>query len=317
MKDNIGSFYLPPVAGADAAAHDQLFDFILYLSTFFFLLICGLIVVFVVKYRRRAGENRKTSPIEGNQQLEIIWSVVPAILLVVMFDWGFKDWLHMNVAPAESIDIRVLGKKWNWEFDYPKDGIQAAAELVVPVNKPVKLTMSAVDVLHSLYIPAFRVKRDVLPNRYSVLWFEATKLGTFDIYCAEYCGTSHSQMITRVKVVTDQEYKAFLEGGGGMDKLPPLELGKKLFVSRGCTACHSLTRDRMGLPGPPMAGKFGTMEKLKEGPDVKIDEDYIRESILEPNAKIVAGYEPVMPTFKGRLNDRQLNGIIDYIKSLK
>jgi cytochrome c oxidase subunit II len=316
MKENIGSLYLPPVAGADAAAHDQLFDFILYLSTFFFLLIVGMIVVFVIKYRRRT-ENQRTSPIEGNQKLEIVWSVIPAILLVVMFVWGFKGWMAMNVAPAEAIDIRVLGKKWNWEFDYPKDGIQAATELVVPINKPVKLTMSSVDVLHSFYIPAFRTKRDVLPNRYSVLWFEATQLGTFDVYCAEYCGTSHSQMITRVKVVSDQEYKAFLEGGGGMENLPPLELGKKLFSGRGCNACHSVTAERKGLPGPPLGGKFGTMEKLKEGPDVKIDENYLRESILEPNAKIVAGYEPVMPTFKGRLKDRQLNALIDYIKSLK
>ena len=246
-----------------------------------------------------------------------MWSVIPAILLVVIFVWGFRDWMDFNVPPANTIDVRVLAKKWSWEFDYPKDGIQGAAELMVPVNRPVKLTMSSADVIHAFFVPSFRVKRDVLPNRYTVMWFEATELGTFDVYCAEYCGTSHSQMITRVKVVSMPEYQAWIDSGGGMDKLPPLELGKALFKSRGCVACHSLTAERMGLPGPPLAGKYGTMEQLKEGGPVKVDDNYIRESILEPQAKIVAGYEPVMPTFKGRLNEKQLNGLIDYIKSLK
>jgi len=317
MNDaNSGSLYFPPLASTGAEAHDKLFDFLLYLSAFFFVLIVAAMILFAIKYRRKRADQR-TIPLEGNQRLEIIWSVIPAILLVVIFVWGFRDWMDLNVPPANTIDIRVLGKKWSWEFDYPKDGIQGSGELIVPVNRPVKLTMSSVDVIHSFFIPAFRVKRDVLPNRYSVMWFEATKVGTFDVYCAEYCGTSHSQMITRVKVLPETEYQAWIDSGGGMDKLPPIELGKALFKSRGCNACHGVGADRMGLPGPPLGGKYGTMEQLKEGPPVKIDDNYLRESILEPQAKIVQGYEPVMPTFKGRLNEKQLNGLIDYIKSLK
>lgn len=312
-----GSSYLPAIAGATAEGHDQLFDFLLYLSTFFFVLVVGVMILFVVRYRRKSAGQR-TSPLEGSQRLEIIWSVIPTILLVVIFVWGFKGWMDTNVPPADTIDIRVLGKKWSWEFDYPRDGITGSAELVVPVGKPVKLTMSSVDVLHSFYLPGFRIKRDVLPNRYTVMWFEAATVGTYDIYCAEYCGTGHSTMMTRLKVLPAAEYQAWIDSGGSGGNLPPAELGKALFKNRGCNACHNNTsKERMGLSGPPLFAKFGTMESIKGGPQVKIDENYLRESILEPMAKVVEGYEPVMPTFKGRLNDRQLNALIDYIKSLK
>jgi cytochrome c oxidase subunit 2 len=315
MNEAAGSFYLPPVASQGAAVHDAIYDFIIYLSIFFTALITALVVYFAVKYRRTPG--RRTSPVEGNQKLEILWSVIPAIILVVIFVWGFRTWMDTNLPPADTLDVRVLAKKWSWEFDYPKEGVTGSGELVVPVGRPVKLTMSSADVIHSFFAPAFRIKKDVLPNRYTVTWFEANKTGIFDLYCAEYCGTSHSKMITRIKVLSAQEYKAWIDSGGGLDNLPPIELGKALFKARGCNTCHSVTTDRAGLAGPPLAGKYGTMEKLQGGQTAKVDDNYLRESILEPNAKIVEGYTPAMPTFQGRLNDKQLNGLIDYLKSLK
>lgn len=318
MKEEAtGSFLLPPQAATGAPAHDHLYMFLVWLSVFFFALIVGVMIYFVLRYRKRGDVERRTSPISGSFRIELLWSVIPSIILVVIFLWGFRDWMDLSVPPGDSIDVRVLAKKWNWEFDYPKYGIQGAPELIVPVNRPVKVTMSSSDVLHSFFIPAFRIKKDVLPNRYTVIWFQATDEGLYDIACAEYCGTGHSTMVTRVKVVSATEFDSWAKSGGGLDKLPPKELGKYLFTSRGCNACHSTTGDRKGLPGPPLGGKFGTMEKLTTGASVKVDENYVRESIMNPTAKVVAGFPPVMPTFAGRFNDRQINAIIEYVKSLK
>ncbi|MCB9556445.1 MAG: cytochrome c oxidase subunit II [Deltaproteobacteria bacterium] len=311
------AMWLPTAASSQAADVDGLFHFILYLCTFFFVLIMALMVYFVVKYRRKSA-TQKTSAVSGSHKLEIAWSVIPTLLLVVIFFWGFKGWMNLNVPPEDALEIRVLGKKWSWEFDYPYNGVSGAGELVVPVNQPVKLIMSSQDVIHSFYVPAFRIKRDVVPNRYSVLWFNPTKKGTFDVFCTEYCGTSHSQMLSRVKVVSRDDFKKWAETGGGMDGLSPVELGKKLFSSKGCVACHSITDDRMAKPGPALGKRFGKMEEMSTGEMVKVDENYVRESIRNSTAKIVKGYAPVMPPFPASsVSDRQLNALIDYIKSLK
>jgi cytochrome c oxidase subunit 2 len=308
--------FMPPAAATTAEGHDLLLSFLTYVSLFFFALIVGAIILFVIRYRRRSA-GQKTSPIEGNRRLEVVWAAIPAILLIVTFLWGFREWMDLNVPPANALEVRVFAKKWSWEFDYPKQGLVGAPDLVVPEGRPVKLTMSSADVIHSFFVPAFRLKRDVLPNRYTVLWFEATQPGSYDLLCAEYCGTGHSVMHALVKVVSQAEFQRWVDSGGGLDQVPPQDLGKHLFEARGCAACHSISRDRKGLAGPPLAGIFGHQTDLADGSRVQVDDNYLRESIMEPAAKVVSGYAPVMPTFKGRLSDRQVNALIDFIKSLK
>jgi cytochrome c oxidase subunit 2 len=313
-----GSFWLPPQASSVASSTDELFHFILWLSAFFFVLIIAAIVLFMFRYRRRRA-GQQTADIEGNTRLEIAWAVIPTLLLVVLFFWGFRGYMNLAVPPADALDIRVVAEKWKWNFVYPDDGIEVSGKIegdvndpfVVPVNQPVKLTMSSKDVIHSFYVPAFRVKKDVVPNRYSVLWFEAEREGVFDVMCAEYCGAGHSTMIAKIKVVSESAYREWLQTAGG-----PAD-GSKLFVTKGCNACHSITTDGKGLPGPPLAKKYGAMEMLADGSQVKVDDNYIRESIMQPNAKVVRGYQPVMPTFAGQLSEEQLNALVDYIKSLK
>ncbi|MBK8480412.1 MAG: cytochrome c oxidase subunit II [Proteobacteria bacterium] len=306
-----GTLWLPEQASTAAERGDVLFYFIYYLSAFFFLLVVGLTIAFVIKYRRRRGQPVKVSQIEGNHRLEIAWSVVPALILVGIFFWSFSDYVTLSVPPAGAIEVRVLAQKWSWSFDYPKHGVVGATELVVPQGRPVKLTMSAADVIHSFYVPAFRIKKDVLPNRYTVAWFEATRLGSYDIFCAEYCGRGHSQMHARVKVVSTADFEQWAQTGGG----PPD--GEKLFVAKACVTCHSRTTDRMGLPGPPLAGRYGKTEEMSDGTSVTIDDNYIRESLMNPSAKVVKGFQPLMPTFSGLLTDPQINALIDYIKTLK
>lgn len=308
------STWMPEQASTAAERTDALFYFLLYLSVFFFVLVIGATVLFALKYRRRHAKQR-TSPIEGNRKLEIAWAVIPALLLILVFAWGFRDFLHLAVPPGDSLDIRVTGQKWFWSFDYPKEGINAN-ELAVPVGRPVKLTMSSTDVIHSFFVPAFRIKRDVVPNRYTVVWFEATEVGSYDILCAEYCGTSHSRMLAKVKVMSENDYQAWVDSGGGLSGkgMSSVEFGKLLFQSKGCATCHSV--DGSAKTGPTMKGKYGALEALAGGKSVKVDDNYLRESIVDPAAKVVQGFEPVMPTYAGKLKDKQLNALIDYIKSL-
>ncbi len=308
-----GGFYR--AASEEASRVDTLFNFILWLSVFFFVLIIGAMVYFVIRYRRKTPD-QKTSPLHGNKTVEVVWAVVPAVLLVIIFFWGFKDFMDLSVPPRDSIDIRVTGQKWSWTFDYPKDGINTS-ELVVPVDRPVKLTMSSMDVIHSFYLPAFRVKRDVLPNRYTVIWFHPTAVGEYEVLCAEYCGTAHSKMMATVKVVSEKAYTDWIDSGGGLSGkgMSSAEFGKVLFKAKGCTACHTV--DGSKLTGPSMKGIYDKMETMADGKQVKVDDNYLRESLMQPNEKVVKGYQPVMPTYSGRLKEKQTNAIIDYIKSLK
>lgn len=306
--------WLPEAASAEAEKTDALFYFLLYLSIFFFVLVVGATILFAIRYRRR-HPGQRTSPISGNRKLEFLWSVVPALLLIVVFAWGFRDYVAQTIPPADAIEVRVTGQKWTWSFDYPADGI-STNELVLPVDRPAKLTMSSVDVIHSFYVPAFRIKRDVLPNRYTVLWFTPERIGEYYVLCAEYCGTAHSSMLAKVKVVSEKEYTEWIDSGGGLsgEGMSSVEFGELLFKKQGCSTCHSI--DGTKLTGPSMKGKYGSVEQLSDGSTLKVDDNYLRESIVEPNAKVVQGYQPVMPTYAGRLNEKQLNALIDYIKSL-
>jgi len=309
-----GTFWLPPSASITTKYVDDLFYFILYLSLFFFVLVIATMIIFVVKYRKRS-DHQRTSPIEGNRSLEIAWSLIPTVLLVVICVWGFRGFMGLSVPPRDAIEIRVSAQKWSWSFTYPLDGI-VSPELVVPVDQPVKLIMSSQDVIHSFFVPAFRVKRDVLPNRYTVVWFEATETGDYHIFCTEYCGTGHSQMLSTVKVLPRVEYNSWLSSGGGVggEGVSSAEFGAKLFANQGCVACHSVDGTR--LVGPSLKGLFGRQEELVDGTKVNVDENYLRDSMMDPNAKVVKGFGPVMPSYKGRLQDPQIDALIDYIKSI-
>lgn len=314
---NTGSWWRPIQASSHAVAVDNLFNFILYLSLFFFVLIVGAMVYFMVKYRRKGNAPERTSPIKGNHTLEIVWSVIPGILLVIIFAWGFKDWLAIAVVPNNAMEIRVTGQKWNWTFTYPKEGI-TSPDLVVPAGQPVKLVMTSSDVLHSFYIPDYRIKRDVVPGRYTVLWFEPAEPAVHQIFCTEYCGTSHSQMLSKVKVLDSAKYEEWIANGGdeGGAGVPLAEKGAKIYESRGCVACHSI--DGSKKVGPTWKGIFGAPRNFADGSNLAaVDENYLRQSILVPGAKVVAGYANVMPSYQGQLNDKQIEALIEYMKTLK
>jgi cytochrome c oxidase subunit 2 len=307
-----GSFWMPPQGSTVAHHVDWLFSFILAISVFFFLLIVILMVVFIIRYRRREGVEVEASP-SHNMALELTWTIIPIVLVVVIFFFGFKGYLDMATPPANSYEILVDGQKWNWTFSYPNG--YADANLHVPVGRPIRLVMSSADVIHSLFVPAFRIKADVVPGRYSKVWFEATEPGEYELFCAEYCGTSHSDMIAQVVVHPVGEFETWLEEASNfLETMSPVDAGRKLYQIRGCQQCHSV--DGTGKTGPTMLGVFGRSQVLADGSSIIADENYIRESVLEPVARVVAGYEPVMPTYQGRIKDEEIIAIIEYLKSL-
>jgi cytochrome c oxidase subunit II len=274
------------------------------------------VIWFTIRYRQRRQLHR-TSGVSHNLRLEIAWAVIPSVILLVIFGWGFKGFLDLSVPPANALEVRVTGQKWTWSFEYPREGIRTSKELVVPAGRPVKLTMSSVDVIHGFYVPAFRIKRDVLPNRYTVVWFEAKEPGDYDLFCTQYCGTGHSAMLGRILVKPESEFKEWVDSGGGMSGkgLSSVDFGRLLFDKQGCTTCHSV--DGTPRTGPSLLGRYGNRELLADGSEVLIDDNYLRESMMDPAAKVVRGYQPVMPTYRGRLADRQTDALIDYIKFLK
>ena len=314
--DTTGTLFLTQGGSTIAGEVDALFYFLVYASIVFFGIVVFGIIYFSIRYRSRLGETvTTTSPIADNIKLELLWSIIPTILVVIVFFWGFNLYLKMNVVPKDAIEIKVTGQKWFWTFDYP-DGANTVNELVVPVNKPVKLLMSSRDVIHSFFVPDFRIKMDVLPNRYTIAWFEASRIGGHNLFCTEFCGKGHSEMIGRVRVISEREYAEWLETsfqtGEGMT---PEEYGEQLFVSKACHTCHST--EGKAMVGPSLNGVFGKPVMLASGGEVTVDENYIRESLLEPQASIVAGFQPVMPTYQGIIKDGQIDALIAYIKSLK
>ena len=314
--DTTGTIFLPPGSSTVAGDVDALMYFLFYASMVFFAIVVFGIIFFSLKFRhQKSPEDTPTASISHNTKLEILWSVIPSILVIIVFFWGFKVYLKMHVAPKDAMEIKVTGQKWFWSFDYP-EGVNTVNELVVPAGKPVKLLMSSKDVIHSFFVPDFRVKMDVLPNRYTVTWFEAPNVGTHNLFCAEFCGDKHSSMIGKVKVVSEREYKEWLNTGmAGGDNVSPDKYGEKLFTSRACYTCHDITGKNM--VGPHLNGIFGKTVTLADGKQVVVDENYIRESILEPQAKVVAGFQPVMPTYQGILKDNDISALIAYLKTLK
>lgn len=299
----------PEQASTVAGRVDALYYYLVGVSVFFSVLIFLLVFYFAVKYRRR-DPNYVPPAIHGSTRLEVFWSVVPLALAMVMFGWGAKLFFEMQRPPAETLEIQVVGKQWMWKIQHPQ-GPREINELHVPVGVPVKLTMISEDVIHSFYIPAFRVKMDVLPGRYTTLWFEATKTGEYHLFCAEYCGTQHSGMIGRVVVMEPLDYQNWLAGGPPAESLE--QAGERLFSQMQCNTCHFAGP---GARGPLLEGVFGSPVRLADGRTVTADENYVRESILNPAAKVVAGYRPVMPTYAGQLSEEQVLQLVAYIKSL-
>jgi len=295
-----------------ASQVDSLYYFIFWGSAFFFLLIVGLSTIFVIRYRRRA-ENELKPRAHHNTPLEVAWTLIPLILVMVVFVWGFKGFMALHVPPAHSLDYYVTGKKWLWEVAHP-NGEVAINEMTVPLGKPVKVILKSDDVLHSFFIPAFRVKQDVLPNRYTVLWFEATIPGDYDLFCTEYCGAGHSGMLAKVHVLAGPEWDEWERSTGGRPgDMPLADWGAKLYQSKACVTCHSL--DGSVKTGPSFQRIFGHEAELADGSRVVVDEEYLRRSILEPQVEIVAGFQPVMPTYAGTLTPEDIDALVAFIKA--
>lgn len=310
--------WMPDVASSVASKVDGLLWFITIVSLVFFLLISVLLIYFAIKYRRRR-EDEETPYITGNKTLELIWTVIPSILLLVIFVYGFVVYKDLRTPPKEAIEINVTAKQWLWQFEY-YNGKTTLNELYVQQSRPVKLLMRSDDVIHSFFVPDFRVKMDVLGGRYTYVWFTPIKVGTFQLFCAEYCGTGHSKMLGKVVVLSPEAYDIWEKGAEieeekGVAVVPSAQRGEQIYKKSGCTACHSIN----GTPGvgPTFKGVFGRKESLQDGKEIAVDENYIHQSLLEPQSQMVKGFQPVMPSFKGILSENDISSIIAYLKTLK
>jgi len=305
-------FPLLPEQASTVAPHvDAVFWVLTLLSLVFALGISIAVVYFAVKYRRGSKADR-SNPIHTSLKLELSWSIIPFVLGLGVFLWATALYVSMYRVPkGDALKVYVIAKQWMWKFQHP-NGRREINDLHVPVGRPVELTMTSQDVIHSFFVPAFRVKRDVLPGRTSTAWFEATKPGVYHLFCAEYCGTEHSLMGGKVYAMEPQEYQEWLTTGNTGGETPE-QSGERLFASFACATCHGRTST---FRAPKLEGLFGSEVKLKSGETVTADEDYLRESILHSQAKIVAGYDPVMPVFENQINEEQLLHLIAYIKSL-
>lgn len=301
---------MPESASTVSSQVDAIYFYLSGVTAFFFLLISGVIVFFVVKYRRRTP-NEIPRPIAGSTTLETLWSVIPLVIAMSMFVWSTAIYFKQYRPPKDAVEVYVVGKQWMWKFQHTT-GQREINELHVPIGRKIKLIMTSEDVIHDVFIPAFRIKADVIPGRYNSEWFEATKPGRYHLFCAEYCGMNHSGMGGWVTVMQPTEFDNWLSGNANQQS--PAAAGQQRFQTLGCASCHGNNGE--GGRGPALVGTFSSQVGLTTGQTVRADEGYIRESILNPQAKIVAGYGPVMPTFQGQVNEEQLVQILAYIKSL-
>ena len=302
--------FFPEEASNFAGHVDALFFFILATCLFFAVLVTALAIFAAFKYRRKSpGEVGSAG--HGNTMLEIGWTVIPLIIALGMFAWGAVIYVNFRTAPTDTLDIYVVGKQWMWKLQQP-NGKREINELHIPVNRNVKLILGSEDVIHNFFVPAFRVKMDVVPGRYNTLWFRATKIGKYHFFCSQYCGTNHAEMGGWVTVMDPAEYAAWLSDESG--NVNPASAGEKLFTQLACVTCH--LSDGTGR-APSLNGVYGAKVLLADGSTVTADDAYIRESILQPKAKIVAGYQPVMPTFQGLVTEEQILNLTAYIKSLQ
>lgn len=313
---------MPPQGSTIAGEVDNLYGFIFWLSVVFFFLVLGPAAYFVWKYRQKGDQVRPTPWITHHLPLELAWSVIPLLLVVGIAVWGFWSYMSLSVAPANAEEIQVVGYKWGWRFEH-RNGKKQLNKLNIPIGKPVKLVLTSLEddpnntpVIHSFFVPDFRVKQDLPPGRYTHLWFKPTQVGEHQVFCTEYCGTGHSGMLATINVMTQADYDKWLKEG---DALPAgmtlAQYGAQLYKDKNCNTCHTITGDK--LVGPSFKGLWGINQPIQGGPAVLVDENYIRESILQPQAKIAEGYPPVMPSYQGLLSDNDVKALIEYIKSLK
>lgn len=307
MWSNVPLF--PEQASTFAGRVDLLYTFLIGVSIVFSGLIFLLLLIFAVKYRRRS-EDEQPLPILGSLRLEVLWTVIPLVLAMVIFAWGARLYFMTAIAPDDAMEIYVVGLQWMWMFQH-QEGQREINELHVPAGRPVKLIMTSQDVIHSFYVPAFRVKMDVVPGRYTTTWFEASKTGSFHLFCAEYCGTAHAGMGGRIVVMKPTEFENWLSGGASTE--PLTAAGERLFQQLGCSGCHGVNAtDR----APSLEGLYGKAVPLQSGETIIADESYIRASILLPQKQVVAGYTPIMPPYQGQISEEGLLQLIAYIKSL-
>ena len=331
--------FMPPVGSAIAGQVDSIYWFLLVSSFISFVILIGGMIFFVFKYKRRTA-NDKTAYITHDHTLEFLWSFIPFVLFMFVFAWGWIVYHRMRTFPENSLEIHVVAKKWDWRFIY-KSGKEATSSLdannkkvpptmVVPLGRPVKLIMSSERqtpgtplaqaptdraVIHSFFIPAFRVKQDVVPGRYSSLWFQADQLGEYWVFCAEYCGTSHSDMLAKVKVVSNEDFEKWLASEGSGAGMSLADQGRQIYTQKACIGCHTLNGNPSA--GPSWKGIWGRTEQTDKG-EIKVDEAYVRESILEPNAKKVKGFEAAqMPPYAGTITDDEIRAVIEFMKTVK
>jgi cytochrome c oxidase subunit 2 len=291
---------------------DNLYAFLIISSAISCAILIGGMIYFVLKYKRKSNSD-KTAYITHNTFLEFLWSFIPLVLFLGVFGWGWHIYHQMRQAPENALEVHVVGKQWAWDFIY-KSGKVSANEFVVPVNTPIKLIMTSTDVIHSFYVPSMRIKQDVVPGRYTMLWFTSEKLGDFHVFCTEFCGAAHSNMLAKLRVVTLQEYEQWLQEND--EGLTLAQKGQKYYNSKGCVACHSI--DGTNKVGPTWKGIFQAQRQFDDGTSANADENYLRESILNPNLHVVKGYaKGVMPSYQGQLSETEVSAIIEYIKELK
>ena len=336
------SLQLPAQLSTYAQEVDWLYDFIYATSIIFFVGIVGAMVAFMVMYRRKPGV--KAEPTGHHNVLELFWTFSPLLLLFVMFHYGFTTWINMAEPPDDAINIRVRGRQWAWEFEHP-NGMVEDNELHVPVGRPVRLVMSSSDVLHSFYVPDFRIKRDLVPGMFSTLWFQAVErepgtaesdealdsdriLYTSQVYCAEYCGANgewgtnrgHATMYALIHVQRQSDYEERMRIGprppcdNGAAECPPEESGRILFSQKTCSSCHQVQEGAAAVAAPNLWNVFDHQQPLADGTTVTADEAYIRRSIMEPRAQVAQGFNPVMPQI--RLSATELDALVAYIRSL-
>ena len=302
--------FLPPSASTLSDRVDALYLYLVGITTFFTLLITGVLLFFMIRYRRRSP-HEIPRPIAGSHRLETVWTVIPFLIAMSFFVWGSKLYFEQSVPPNTAVEVYVVGKQWMWKFQHTT-GQREINEMHVPLGRKIKLIMTSEDTIHDLFIPAFRVKADVLPGKYTTQWFEATKPGTYHLFCAEYCGMDHSGMIGSVIVMEPAEFDNWLAGSSSQQS--PALAGQQLYQTLGCVSCHGVAGE--GGRGPALAGIFGSRIFLRGGGSLKVDDAYIRESIVDPQARIVSGFGPIMPTFQGQVTEEQLLQILAFIKSL-
>ncbi len=290
-----------------ASRVDALYIFLLIVTGMMSVLVFACIIFFAARYRQRPGV--RAEQIEGSTALEITWSTIPFLIFMVIFAWGAIVYFKERTPPDDAAEVYVVAKQWMWKIEHA-EGQREINQLHVPVGRDVKLIMTSQDVIHSFFIPAFRIKQDVLPGRYTVEWFRATKPGVYHLFCAEYCGTQHSGMVGDIVVMEPAQYQAWMNGGSTG---PLSATGEKIFAELGCSTCH---RTDMQGRGPNLQGVFGKPVQLEDGRTVTADENYVRECILNPGAKRVKGFQPIMPTFQGLVSEEQVNALVAYIKSI-